>query len=169
MFSLCLEVLWPAEKNRKINLTFGVFGVILSYLVIIFHIKWENNEKIFFGEKLFFRSKINILGENLKILRFSNFENLKILKTWKIIFSKSWFSVEKIFFHQKVFFSLFSYLIWKIITKYEDITPKTPKVRLVFRVFSAGHKTSKHKENNSLRGIFKHLESLMVEIMQIFF
>ena len=62
------------QKKRKINLTFGVFGVIPSYLVRIEHILWKNNEKIFFDEKLFFRPQKSKLYQKY----FPIFENLKI-------------------------------------------------------------------------------------------
>ena len=43
-----------AEKKRKINLTFGVFGVIPSYLVRLEHILFTKYEKIIFWWKNIF-------------------------------------------------------------------------------------------------------------------
>ena len=43
-------------EKRKINLTFGVFGVIPSYLVSMEHILFTKYEKIIFDEKIIFRS-----------------------------------------------------------------------------------------------------------------
>ena len=74
-------------------LTFGVFGVIPSYLVRIEHILWENNEKIFFGPKIFFRPKKSKIW---KII-FS-----KILRFWKI--SKSKFKKSQHFEKNQIFF-----------------------------------------------------------------
>ena len=44
------------------------------------------------------------------------------------------FCIEK-YFSSKNIFSLFFHKICSILTKYEGITPKTPKVRLIFRFF----------------------------------
>ena len=44
-----------AYKNRKTNLTFGVFRVIPSYLVRLEHILFTKYEKIFFDEKIVFQ------------------------------------------------------------------------------------------------------------------
>ena len=46
-------------KNRNINLTLGVFGVVPSYLVRIDHILYVFNQKK--DEKLFFQQKSQIL------------------------------------------------------------------------------------------------------------
>ena len=93
-------------KNRKFNLTFGVFGVIPSYLVRMEHIWCVFGKNKIFDEKYFFRSQ----NLRLKILRFSkfrNFENVKCVKFRKCqkkIIGIWDFVIEKIFFHQKFYF-----------------------------------------------------------------
>ena len=119
-------------KNRKINLTFGVFRVIPSYLVRREHILWKNNKKIIFDEKIFFRSKKSKFRKKYfstfwDFAKYRNkiwdFENSKNLRCWKfdilkfrfryfpksqnfekIFFRNFDFWIEKIFFHQKIFF-----------------------------------------------------------------
>ena len=79
--------LYMIVKNRKINLTFGVFGVIPSYLVRIEHIWRENNEKIFLMKKCFFDRKFKILiffhieiyQNTWKMMNFQHFPLLELV------------------------------------------------------------------------------------------
>ena len=72
------------------------------------------------------------------LVSLKEFENLKIFEeNLKIFFKILVFDRKNIFFIKK-YFSLFSLKICSILTKYEGITPKTPKVRLIFRFFSPG-------------------------------
>ena len=99
------------EKNivkiEKMNLTFGVFGVIPSYLVRIEHIWREKIEKYLFGENIFF----SIENQDFEKIFFFPSEFWKILnfeiENLENIFSKSWFSIEKRFFIKNDFFHYF--------------------------------------------------------------
>ena len=128
-----------AKFNRKINLTFGVFGVIPSYLVRIEHIWCVFRKTKKFDEKIFFQSQ-NLRFQSI-FLAFSKFwKYLKCRKFW----SKSEISDRKNIFSSKIFFSSNTHKICSILTKYEGITPKTPKVRLIFHFFFSCVKKKNH-------------------------
>ena len=94
-------------------------------------------QKHIFDEKIFFRSKKS------KICKiFFDFSqnfwdlwnvDLKSQNVEKLFFQIFDFLDRKNIFSSKNIFSLFFHKICSILTKYEGITPKTPKVRLIFR------------------------------------
>ena len=127
----------PKSKNRP---NFWSFGVIPSYLVRMEHILWKNIEKIFLMKKYFFDVKkskfkkcffrfLTQILRKISKIEISKFES----KIEKISFSNFDFLTSKKYFFIKIFFSLFFHKICSILTKYEGITPKTPKVRSIFR------------------------------------
>ena len=121
-------------KKSNWVLTFGVFRVIPSYLVRREHILWKNNEQIILGENIFSIQKINIPKNIFLILRFLKFRSRDFPKSQnREIFFGCWFFGSKKYFFTKNIFSLLFHKICSLLTKYEGITPKTPKVRLIFR------------------------------------
>ena len=86
----------PDLKNRKINLTFGVFGVIPSYLVKMEHIWYVFRKTKKFGEKIFFQS------QNLRFwfLKFDIFEYFRIFEKVKNFNRNLRFCDRKNIFHE---------------------------------------------------------------------
>ena len=75
----------------------------------------------------------SVFSQNVEIFEISISRFFKISKFRKNIFQNFDFFERKNNFGSKKYFSLFFHKICSILTKYEGITPKTPKVRLIFR------------------------------------